>query len=193
MAETGSDEKRGNDSPYEFDPGKSFFGSEGHSGTIEGTFKQVDDTGTTETIDPGTAVNEQRNPGDFSFTGPNSGGATGESGTGKTGKRKYTRRGSKEVPTSLGGFEDAIFAIHLALAGIARCPELEIDEDEAKKVTAALDRLAAFYHVEPSETAKVWMNFAGAMSAVYAPRAVAIYKRLQREQNQTREKVVPIR
>lgn len=207
MGETGSGEKRGSDNPYEFDPGKSFFGSDGHQATVEGTFREIADDdpaiainsdGSIERIDPTTA---QRDTGDSSGGdfNPQSGGrdpagrATGGSQAGSTGKRKYTKRGAKEVPASLGGFEDAIFAIHLALAGICKAPELELEPDEAKKVTLALDKLASFYHVEPSETAKVWMNFAGAMTSVYAPRAIAIYKRVERDSRQRAEKVVPIR
>lgn len=74
----------------------------------------------------------------------------------------------------------------MGIAGLAKCPELELDEGEAKKVTAALDRLAAHYNVQPTETQKVWMNFAGAIGSVYGPRGVAVYKRLQKEAEEKR-------
>lgn len=72
-----------------------------------------------------------------------------------------------------------LFAGHVLLANVAQ--EMELDEDEARKVTLALDRVMAHYQVQPTPTQKVWMNFVGVLSGVYGPRAVAIYKRLQRE------------
>jgi hypothetical protein len=191
MAEDGIDKTRGSDSPYQFDPGASFFANDGTPSEDRGVDGEI------HVIDPTEAF------GGFGTAAPNSGGnavspgspgnpVAGTAQAGERTKRKYTRRGAgTQVPGHLGGFEDAISAIHLAVAGIAKCPELELDEDEAKKVTLALDRLAGHYNVQPSETAKIWMQFAGAMAHVYGPRAIAIKKRM--EQKGRPSVVTPIR
>lgn len=77
------------------------------------------------------------------------------------------------------------------MAGITKCPELELDDDEAKKITLALDRLAEHYNVQPTPTQKVWANFIGAMGTVYGTRAVAIYTRLKKGEKKSAT-IIPI-
>lgn len=192
MAENGAKETGGNDDPYKFDFGESFFKAGRSSDAIEGTFNEIPEHDAAEALGgTGTAT-----PGNASNSGSDGNQSTASDAR-KPRSDKGRPRGSRTAKAAesvyLGGFEDAIFALHLGLAAVAKCEELELDEDEAKKVTIALDRLAKHYHVEPTETQKIWMQFAGAMTAVYGPRVIAIKKRLEREANLKGEKVVPIR
>lgn len=179
MAENGDDKTGGNDNPYAFDPGSGFFANDGDEDAVVGTGGQV------PVIDPaGNTDDGNRTVDTIGDAGSASGGSdntTNRKPRSDRGRKRGPRSGSANQTVHLGGFEDAILAVHMALAGIAKCPELELDEDEAKKVTGALDRLAQHYDVQPSESAKVWINFAGAMASVYGPRAIAIKKRLESE------------
>lgn len=183
----------GKSDPYQFDIGKPFFADEGQSNTIEGTFREIPIIDPNENGDIGTG-NETGNSGDTSSNGnQQSSTSSGRKTRSDKGKPRGTRSAKTAFQSDLGvgGFSEAIQAIHMALAGIAKCPELELDDEEAQKVTKALDELAAFYNVQPSPQAKVWMNFTGAMSAVYGPRFFAIRARMRKEAENRTKKVVP--
>lgn len=165
-------------SPYEFNASAAIERAIGPESEIRGTFGQV------EFVDPSASGTASDTGTDAGNTGSGSSDFNPgtSSGPGARTKRKYTRRGTQENKAlHLDGWSDAMMAIHSALAGIAKCPELELDEQEAQKVTGALDRLAAFYHVEPSPAVKMWMQVSGAFAQVYGPRMIAIKVRLDRE------------
>lgn len=132
--------------------------------------------------DPGTAATgaEEHPSGDAGAASTHTGTAS-DTGTETRAKRKYTRR--KALPDYLGGFEGLIIAIHSGIASVSKLPELELDEEEARKVAVACDELARFYDVAPSAEVKLWLNFAGTMGAVYAPRIIAISIRRKRERS----------
>jgi hypothetical protein len=171
------------DDPYSFDAGKSFFADDGTAGENERDDGEIRVIEPTEAFGTGTRTSEG-NTGSIGSdaTSAAQGGNAAAGAAGATGKRKYTRRAKTNEAVHLGGWEDAIQAIHLGIAALAHAPEMELDDEEAKKVTLALDRLAGHYNVQPTETQKVWMQFFGAMSAVYGSRAVAIYKRVTKDQ-----------
>lgn len=104
--------------------------------------------------------------------------------TGKP-KRAYRKRGegngAQTVSNSLSDFGGLIFAIHEMAAAFAHCPEIELDENEARKIAKASRELMGFYQVELSPEKVVWMNFAGAMIGVYGPRVVAVAARKKNE------------
>lgn len=182
MVESRDEKTGGRDNPYELNLDGAFATDDGHQNADSG------DGGEISFIDPLAAVprtdNSNGNTGDTSGISAANTGTAGNA-SGERTKRKYTRRGSKaNEAVHLGGWEDAIQAIHLALSGITKCPELELDEGEARKVTMALDRLAGHYDMVPSETAKVWINFAGAIGSVYGSRAIAIKARLDTDKAQ---------
>lgn len=56
-------------------------------------------------------------------------------------------------------------------------PELVIDEKEANKLAVAIQNVQDFYSFKTSAEIMLWVNFVGALGAVYGPRAVAIYSR----------------
>lgn len=174
MAEIGDEKTGGSDNPYAIDFGNPLNPNDGDEGSGEGSDRQI------PIVDPLAGTDDRGNDAENRNTGSTSGDGASETGRRKRGRPKGSRN-SADKAVHLGGWEDAVLAIHLALAGIAKCPELELDEGEAKKVTMALDKLAAHYDVAPSETAKVWMNFAGAIGSVYGPRAIAIKHRLDAE------------
>lgn len=179
MAENGIDENKSNvtDSPYEFKFGDGTEKSVGGTDkSISGTFTEV------QFVDPASGNTTSGTGNDtIGDTGSSSGTGTeinsGRRRRSDAGRIRGPRTTKASVQAGLGGFDDAIFAIHLFLAGICRSPELELDQEEAKKVTEALDRLSSHYNVAPSETTRVWMNFVGAMGSVYGPRVVSIYTR----------------
>lgn len=175
----------GNSDPYQFSFDSGTSEDRGPGNTIKGSFREIDEHDPSSFFDA-SPDNGSAASGDTGTASIGPEPATEPAPSGDTGKRRRGRpKGSGNTKEAqalhLGGFEDAVFAIHLALAGIAKCPELELDENEAKKVTLALDKLAGHYDVQPSPAAKVWMNFAGAMVAVYGPRVIAIKVRIDNE------------
>lgn len=187
MAQDGTKEGGGNNSIFDLLDASPFFKDGGSASEIGGIDHEI------PVIEPNPTETRGTGTGDSDASG-SSGGNTGTIGGRKPradkGRPRGPRSGTAKNPTHLGGWEDALLAVHIALAGVSHCPELELDEDEARKVTVALDRLAGHYNVVPSETAKVWINFAGAIGSVYGPRAIAIKKRLDREAANRGNKVV---
>lgn len=192
MVERRDEKGRGNPDIYKFDPGQSFF----HDERLEGPNDGID--GEIPVIDPsqfGSAASSTEN-GDAGIAS-----SDGTSDTSAAGRKTRRDKGQPRGPRSsasqkaiyLGGWEDFLFAGHLLAAKLAHCPELEIDEAEARKLTIALDKLAVHYNVQPTETQKLWANVIGVAGSIYGPKMVAIYARQKKERETRLQRVVPIR
>lgn len=67
---------------------------------------------------------------------------------------------------------------HHALAVATQCPELAIDEGEAKALTTALERVARHYDMAwLSQRAIDWAGLCNCLAMVYGPRVIAIRMR----------------
>jgi hypothetical protein len=109
-------------------------------------------------------------------------------GSGEPRKRRGRKPGSKNAPVQVSpdlGLSDDIpglvVAGHEFIANLLSVPELEIDDEEAKRVTSAGGKLIAHYsRLRMSETAALWVGFGIVMLSIYLPRAIAWYKRTAR-------------
>lgn len=110
-----------------------------------------------------------------------------QSGSG-TGKRKRgrpagsgsgQRKTSKENKNDLGSL---LQGLHFMAAKITSIAELELDDDEAKKLGAAVAKVNDYYGgMAIPEWVEVWSGFAMAAGAIYVPRVIAYSNRVKQE------------
>jgi hypothetical protein len=74
-------------------------------------------------------------------------------------------------------------AVHLGIAKIVSMPEMELDNEEAKKLSAAAVNVARFYNVEVDPKILAWVALIGVMGSLYIPRitAAAMRKKMDKE------------
>lgn len=89
-------------------------------------------------------------------------------GSKNTGGKQTT----KEVSQDLTGI---LVSLHFMGAAILKTPELQLSEDEGKKLGAAIARVNSEYGniILPPKTA-AWINLMMVGGAIYGPRAIAI-------------------
>lgn len=63
-------------------------------------------------------------------------------------------------------------------------PELEINEDEAKKYAGSLARVSSLYDDRINPKLVAWVDLACVLGAIYGPRCIAISARWKAEENQ---------
>jgi len=99
-----------------------------------------------------------------------------------SGKRQTSRpKSSLSVAPNVEALTGVLFNVHLALAHVAKTPELMIDPKEAKMLADASAALMSEYGTEIDPRAFAWGNFIAATGAVYGPRVLAIMARKQQE------------
>jgi hypothetical protein len=118
-------------------------------------------------------------------------GELGDAGSGGAAPKKRGRpkgwRKSAESPTSetpknlIANIESLLLSVHFMGAKLLEVPELELDEEEAKKLADAIRRVAEFYPVALSPKKLAWAEFSFAMAGVYGPRVIAIYKKAPKQ------------
>jgi hypothetical protein len=79
--------------------------------------------------------------------------------------------------SSLANIERMLASSCMFLGHLASCPELELEDDEAKEIADAVRELAKHYPIGISEKAMAWVNFSFATGGVFGPKVIAIYKR----------------
>jgi hypothetical protein len=101
-----------------------------------------------------------------------------------TGKRRGRPRGSKnrtqeDKPQGnlIESVESLLLSVHFMAAKLLEIEELELDADEAKRLSNALKKVAEFYPVAISPKRLALAELAIAAGTVYGPRAVALYKK----------------
>lgn len=129
-------------------------------------------------------------PGEFIDGGT----ADGDRSTASAGKRRGRPPGSRNKQSATTGntqekapqniaenLERLLLSTHLMGAAMLKCPELELDVDEAKKLASAIREVSKHYPVvfDPKKMALMELGTVALM--VYGTRGVAIYKRIQRE------------
>ena len=105
-----------------------------------------------------------------------------------TGKRKRgrprgstnsTNRNQKQEAQDLTGI---LLSLHMMAAAIAKTPELELEEAEAKRLGEAVARVNACYgNWIFTEKQMAWFNLMMAGGAIYGPRFVAYNLRVKKE------------
>lgn len=74
------------------------------------------------------------------------------------------------------------------LAGISKCPELDLDAEEAKQVAAAYANVARHYNFYVNEKAADWYNLLTVAGAVFGSKIIAIRMRKKQEAKLTAPK-----
>lgn len=72
-------------------------------------------------------------------------------------------------------------------AAFFKTPELALDAEEATMLSGAIQSVQDFYDFETSAEVMLWVNFAGALAAVYGPRLVAIGMRTKKDKAKKKE------
>lgn len=69
-------------------------------------------------------------------------------------------------------------------------PELELNEDEAKKFAGSLARVSSLYDDRINPKLVAWIDLVCVTGAIYGPRAIAISARMKQEQPQRAQPIV---
>jgi hypothetical protein len=85
---------------------------------------------------------------------------------------------AKTAP-DLSDLKALIFSAHQMMSAIV--PELELDNEEAKRYADATQNLMKHYDHRVNPKVMAWLQFSCAVGGIYGPRAVAIYKRMEGE------------
>lgn len=99
---------------------------------------------------------------------------SGAAGT-SAGTTKAKEAGKNLASDSLANLEALLLSIHQMGAAFLSCPELELDEAEAKKLSTSIKNVAKHYPVIISEKKLAWADFAVTAGGIYGTRAVAIF------------------
>jgi hypothetical protein len=161
--------------------GKPEIRSDGDAAT-----NHVDAGGDSERVrtTPKIAGFDAADPGDFidDRTGgdPYAGDAPRKRGRPRGTKNKP--REAAQAPQNLAAnLEKLLLSVHTMGAAFLSCPELELKEDEAKKIAESVRELSKFYPVVIDAKKMAWAEFAMVMATVYGVRGVQIYKRMSKE------------
>lgn len=120
--------------------------------------------------------------------GANASTGTGAS-TGPRAKRKYTRRASgsknKTISEAIVGLEEILVTLNHTIAQATKCPEFNIDADEAAAISKNIHNVAAEYDYQdlPQTTRKtiVWGNLVVMLGAFYGARIFDVAQRRRAE------------
>jgi hypothetical protein len=106
--------------------------------------------------------------------------------------RSYTGRGrprgSKNKSAVQGSLTSLLFSLHTMGAVLLKTPELEISEQEAKKLNDGITDVARYYtDAELPPKVQAWLNLLMVAGTVYGPRVIAI--KIRSKNN--RPKIIP--
>lgn len=115
-------------------------------------------------------------PGDLKFDSP-----SGESSR-RRGRPKGSRNSARSTEKAsennlIENVESLLLSTHFMLAKLLDVPEFELDESEAKRLSDAFKKVAAFYPLGLSPKRLAWAELSIAAGTIYGPRVVTIYKR----------------
>lgn len=140
----------------------------GDERTVDGDGKQIGDGASADagrtTINP-AAIGNDTGSGD-----------DGGSGTEQPrAKRAYRARGSK-TPLDLGDFADILIMAHAGFATALNAPNINLTDDEAKRIADATQRVARHYNFPGMAVqTKDWIGLIVALGSVYGPRVTAAF------------------
>jgi hypothetical protein len=92
------------------------------------------------------------------------------------------------VAVNINGVEKILFSIHTVVAAFTGIPELEIEEKEAKELSAAIAAVSAEYSFILDPKTAAWIELTRVCGVIYGPRAVSIWLRTQTEKKNTPQK-----
>lgn len=116
------------------------------------------------------------------------GNTTGNTDSGTTGAKRGRPRGSRNgtyAKTAKTGavtsLENILLSLHFFGAVLLQTPELELTEEELKKLATAMARVSSLYDDRINPKLVAWVDLACVAGAVYGPRAIAIGARMKQE------------
>lgn len=107
----------------------------------------------------------------------------------KPGSKNAVKTKAKNSP-DISGLESILFSVHLALAAIAKAPELALDPAEANKLAEAAAQVQAQYEMIVDPKILAWGQLVIVAGSIYAPRVIAISMRHKKEKIERRTNVV---
>ena len=110
-------------------------------------------------------------------------------------RRRGRPKGSRNTPKTPQGnltdhLEDLLLSVHMMGAAFLKVPELELDADEAKRLSDSVKQVAEYYPVVFNPKKLAIANLVITLGTIYGTRAVAIYKTAPKRAPAT---VTPIR
>lgn len=153
-------------------------------------------------IDPAIAratIGDESAPtGAGDFTGTATGDPAGHSPGPAPGDTPRRGRGRpRKDSTSEGGearnirvsfIEKTLMAIHLGISAISKCPELALEEDDAKKLAEAAKPVLELYSVRLTKKQEAYGLLIEAAATVYPPMIVSLYLRKKMEAEERRKR-----
>jgi hypothetical protein len=150
--------------------------------TIDGTGEITNEPGVASG-EAGSDASEDR----LIIHDPGAGSAPGGT-TGPKPKRKYTKRAgskNKTISEAIVGLEEILVTLHHTIAEATKCPEFNLDTDEAQAIGKAVHNVAAEYDYQdlPKTTRQtfVWGNLIIMLMAFYGARIFDIAQRKRQE------------
>lgn len=121
---------------------------------------------------------------------PITAGGTRSSGTGrKRGRPAGSKNGERKTQTptknNLTALENILLSVHFGVSALLSTPELDINEDEAKKFAGSLARISNLYDDRINPKAVAWVDLIAVLGAIYGPRMIAIHARMKAEKAPT--------
>lgn len=80
-------------------------------------------------------------------------------------------------PNNLENIEELLVSLHFMGAKLLDVPEIELTQDESRKLMKAVKDVAKYYNVAFDPKKLAIFHLMTAMGGIYGPRAVAIYRR----------------
>jgi hypothetical protein len=87
------------------------------------------------------------------------------------------RTDTTKTTPDLSDLKALIFSLHQAVSAIV--PEMELDQEEAKRFADATQNLMKQYDHRVNPKVMAWMQFSCVVGGIYGPRAVAVYRRME--------------
>lgn len=98
-----------------------------------------------------------------------------------------TQTSKAKIQASLDGIEGILLSMHLMASTFLKVPELALSDDEAKKLTTAIARVASHYDVSASDKSLAWVNLAMCAGGIYGTRIWAYQLRTKSEEEAKRK------
>lgn len=79
--------------------------------------------------------------------------------------------------------------IHMGLSALTKIPEMEMEEEEAKRLASATEQVAKHYNVVATEKTLAWIHLQMVMAQIYGSRMIAfrLRKKIEKMEKQQAE------
>lgn len=109
-----------------------------------------------------------------------SGNASGGKRRGRPPGSRNTRPAAETSPDLTANIEALLFSVHLMGASLLSVPELELDKQEAKKLSDAIKEVSKHYNVNLDPKKVALFQLGAVATGIYGPRVIAFARRTSR-------------